>query len=146
MQLSTIIASIAATIFMVVAAFIVGHKDGSPRALGLVAPIVAICTIPWFFASIALEWVVWIPVGVALLLFIVGLVMPDERDDIWHYSALAVGLLGNLIAWVVVMVGNTTVPVPLGIIVVVAVIALIVWSGIARSRRSQEPAPPRATN
>lgn len=143
MALSVIIGSIAATIFMVGAAFVIGHKDNSPRAIGLVGPLIGVCTVFWFMGSVP-EWILWAVVLVSAIVFVLGLPMPDTRDDGWHYTALAIGLAGNFVAWLIVMAWNATIPIPVGVIVLLAALVLIVWW--VSTRRRSAAAPQKTAN
>lgn len=125
-------------IYLVVLAFVVGHKDSSARAIGLVAPVVAICTMSWY-PNAGLDWAGLVATGIALVLFLVGLNRPNDRDDAWHYLALVVALLGEFVVWLLVVIGNQSVTVPLfAIIIAIVVIAAATWL----FRRNRRVAPP----
>jgi hypothetical protein len=129
-------------IYLVIGAFVVGNKDGSARAIGLVAPAVAVCAITWFLNT-GIDVAGLIVSVVALVLFLIGLNRPDDRDDIWHYLALAVALLGELVIWLLVVLGTQSVTVPVLLIVIVGailVVATLVWLLRRKPRRITQPA------
>lgn len=130
-------------IYLVIGAFVVGNKDGSARAIGLVAPAVAICAAMWFLnAGIDIVGPIVVAV-VALVLFLIGLNRPDDRDDVWHYLALVVALLGELVVWLLVALGTQSVTVPVLPIVIVSAIlvgAALVWFLRPKPRRITPPA------
>jgi hypothetical protein len=129
-------------IYLVIGAFVVGNKDGSARAIGLVAPAVAVCAITWFLNT-GIDVAGLIVSVVALVLFLIGLNRPDDRDDIWHYLALVVALLGELVVWLLVVLGTQSVTVPVLLIVIVSAIlvgAVLVWFLRPKPRRITPPA------
>lgn len=127
-------------IYLVIMAFVVGHKDGSARAIGLVAPVVAICALSWY-PDAGLNWAGLVATGIALVLFLIGLNRPNDRDDVWHYLALAVALLGEFVVWLLVVIGNQSVTVPLfAIIIAIMVIA----AAVLLFRRNRRATPPTA--
>jgi hypothetical protein len=107
-------------------------KDGVPHSLGNMALPVAFVTAFGWFTDLP-ESSAWIVASVTAALWFVGMLMPSERDDPWHFGALAVAWLGKLVAstlpWVwAVLTGQVTVPlVVLLALVLAAVIGIAGW-------------------
>ena len=129
-------------IYFVIGAFVVGNKDGSAPAIGLLAPAVAVCAITWY-PNAGLDWYGVGAAGLALVCFVIGLTRSNDRDDAWHYLALVVALLGELVVWLLVVLGTQSVTVPVLLIVIVSAIlvgAVLVWFLRPKPRRITPPA------
>lgn len=127
--------ALAALIFTIAGAWAY-KNDGLPHSLGQAAlPVVLLTAFGWF--TDMPEYSAWIIAGLTAALWFVGMLMPSERDDAWHFGALLVAWLGKLVAsalpWVwAVLTGQVTVP-----LVVLLVLAILAVVGIAgwRSER-----------
>ena len=129
-------------VYLTIMAFVVASKDGSARAIGLVAPVVAIGAMTWYLNA-GLDWPGFVVAAAALALFAIGLSRSDDRDDIWHYLALAVAWLAELVVWLLVVLGTQSVTVPVLLIVIVGailVVAALVWLLRRKPRRITPPA------
>lgn len=108
------------------------RNDGVPHSLGQAAlPVVLLTAFGWFTGLP--EYTAWIVTGVTVVLWLVGMIMPSEKDDLWHFGALLVAWLGKLVAstlpWVwAILTGQVTVPlVVLLLLIVLAVIGIAGW-------------------
>ena len=107
-------------------------KDGIPHSLGNMAlPVVFVTAFGW--CTNMPEATAWIVASVTAALWFIGMLMPSERDDAWHFGALFVAWFGKLAAWTLpgiwaVLTGQVTVPlVVLLLLVVLAVVGIAGW-------------------
>jgi hypothetical protein len=106
------------------------RKHGQPDSFGLVAlPIVALTAFGWF-GGIPLFWVGVVIITVFVMVMI-GLIVPDSKDDKWHYGALFVALFGKLIPWVFVWLISVvtvehSVKMPVQLLIFLLVVAVII--------------------
>jgi hypothetical protein len=80
-------------------------RDLQPYTLGLVAlPIAPLTAFGWFEKQPL--WTAVIVVILTAALYVIGMLAPSEKDDPWHFGALAVALLGKLLIWALAFVGE----------------------------------------
>ena len=138
----------------------VADKDNSARPFGLTAAPVALVTGWCWFASLP-EWTAWVTASAAIALFIIGMLRPEDKDDVWHYGAVLVALAGKLIAYLAVqlwpvLTGQVKVPVwLLFLLILFALLTIASWKSERvrgwgqqignRLRKSPAPEPSNAT-
>lgn len=88
---------IPSMILVTISALVVAYKDDSPRPLGVIAFPVAAMSIAYGSVSF---WVAFLVCFSAFMLFMIAMMQPEDRDDILHYSALGIALLGRPVIWV----------------------------------------------
>ena len=155
-----LMATIAGVIVFGILGYWVADKDDSARPFGLTALPIALTSGWCWFASLP-EWTAWATVSVALVLFLVGMFSPEDKDDKWHYGAVLVALVGKLVAYLAVqlwpvLTGQVEVPVwMLLALILFAMLTFASWRservrgwGQQLSRqlhKSPSPAPSSAT-
>jgi len=107
-------------------------NDGLPHSLGQAAlPVVLLTAFGWQLDLP--EYSAWIVTSVTAALWFVGMLMPSERDDIWHFGALLVAWFGKLAAstlpWIWgVLFGNVSMPLIVPItLAILAVVGIAGW-------------------
>lgn len=115
-------------------AYWVAHKDQSARPLGAIATLVIapITALTWF-SELPVWWAALVILATAALC-LVGMFMPDSKDNWWHYVALVVALFGKaVIAGVVATWGMN---VPLLVVIGLAMVIIVLVAMVVRLSRS----------
>jgi hypothetical protein len=126
----------------------VAKKDQSARPVGLVALVPIVFVTGWTWFRDLPEWTAWTTLLVVLVLFIVGMLRDESRDDAWHYGAMAFALFGKLLCWFLpwllsIIMNDYAIkgPVLLFLLIAAALIALGFYIAERRRRRDYEPEP-----
>lgn len=138
----------------------VADRDNSARPFGLTALPIALVSGWCWFTSLP-EWTAWATASAAVVLFIIGMFSPEDKDDKWHYGAVVVAVFGKLIAFVAVqlwpvLTGQVEVPVwALLLLILFAMLTIASWRSERvrgwsqqlgnRLHKSPTPAPSSAT-
>lgn len=130
--------TIIAVIVLGALGYWVADKDNSARPLGLMAlPIAMVTGWTWFTSQPA--WTAVVVASVTTLLFLVGMTRDENKDDHWHYGAVAVALFGKLVTWFLpwlwlVLSGQVNVPVwILALLILITLFSIATW----RSERAR---------
>lgn len=138
----------------------VADKDNSARPFGLTALPIAMVSGWCWFASLP-EWTAWTTASAAVVLFLIGMVSSEDKDDRWHYGAVLVALVGKLAAYLAVqlwpvLTGQVEVPVwLLFLLILITMLTIASWRServrglgqrfSGRLHKSPAPAPSSAT-
>lgn len=83
--------SVPAVLFFLASAVWTSYKDGF-SSVGQAGIVVAgITSLTWFTELPA--WTAWVIIALTISLFVVGMLAKDDKDEVWHIAAMAVGLL-----------------------------------------------------
>lgn len=118
--------SLVWVIVIIAAAFWVAKKDQSARPIGLVAAGAISFISGWtWFTELSVWWAVLV-VLLTTALFVVGMLMPDTKDNLWHYGALVVALFGKTLVAAVVATWGMNVPLLVVLVLTAVIITLVV--------------------
>ena len=78
----------------------VAMLDKSARVFGL-ASLAIVLISGWCWFSSLPEWTAWLTLTAVIGLFLIGMNRSEDKDDKWHFGALAVALFSKLAMWTV---------------------------------------------
>lgn len=121
-------------IIAIVAAFWVAKKDQSARPIGLLAAAAISFITAWtWFTWLSVLWAVLV-VLVTAALFLVGMFVSDDKDNLWHYLALTTALLGKVIIAGFAAAWDKQVPLLVALVLALLVVGLV--AAVIRLTRS----------